>query len=78
MSWANPPKGTRIFPPENTAAVVVDLTDSQGALRIFETEGDRFVDMVGMEEKGNQILVPWDTSWWLRVSGQLRIGYISK
>lgn len=76
ISWTYPPKGTRISPPEHTVAVVVDLTDSQGALRIFETETDKFVSMVGMEETGKQILVPWDSNWWLRISGQLHIGYL--
>jgi len=76
ITWTNPEKGTRIYPPVHTLAVVVDLTDGQGALRFFELETDKFVDMVGMEDAGKQVLVQWSKQWWLRISGQLRIGYI--
>ena len=76
--WTIPEKATRITPPEETVAIVIDLTDSQGALRIFEVETDKFVDMIGMDDQGNQVLVPWENQWWFRASGQLRIGYISK
>jgi hypothetical protein len=77
VTWTNPPIGERISPPDDTVAVVVDLTNGQGALRIFEKETGGFVDGVGTEEKGNQILIPWRLKWRLRISGQLRIGYVS-
>jgi hypothetical protein len=74
--WITPVKGTRINPPTNTVAVVVDVGSNRGAIRIFEKEGGGYVNIIGMEEAGNQVIVPWDTNWWLRASGSLQVGYI--
>lgn len=74
--WKTPSKGTRIDPPANTVAVVVDVVDNRGAIRIFEKEGEEYVDGVGTEETGNLVIVPWESSWWFRVSGSIRTGYV--
>lgn len=66
------------MPPENTLAIVIDLTKGQGAFRFYELTADKYIDMVGMEDSGKQILVQWNNQWWLRMSGQLRIGYIAE
>lgn len=76
LEWTTPPKATRIDPPSNTVAVVVDLVHKQGAIRIFEKEDDTSVNIVGTEETGNRVIVPWESTWWFRVSGSLRVGYI--
>lgn len=57
-------------------AVVVDVVDKQGAIRIFEKGGDKRVGAVGTESAGNMVIVPWDSNWWLRASGSLKVGYI--
>jgi len=57
-------------------AVVVDLVYNQGAIRVFEKAGDTYVNIVGTEEAGNLVIVPWESTWWFRVSGSLRVGYI--
>lgn len=76
ITWTTPSKGTRIDPPAKTVAIVVNVIDNLGAIRIFEQEGDEYVNGVGTEEVGNLMIVPWDSKWWFRVSGFLRIGYI--
>jgi len=78
ITWTTPPKQTEIKPPENTVAVVVDVVDNRGAIRIFEKGGDKFVDGVGTEEKGNIVIVPWNSNWWFRASGSLQVGYVVK
>ncbi|OJD26013.1 hypothetical protein ACJ73_02612 [Blastomyces percursus] len=75
LIWSPLPKATRIDPPENTIAIVVDIVRSQGAIRIFENEGDLYVDGVGTEDAGYMVIIPWNTSWWFRVSGALQVGY---
>ncbi|OJD26560.1 hypothetical protein ACJ73_02050 [Blastomyces percursus] len=75
ITWTTLPKATRIDPPENSVAVVVDVVNSQGAIRIYEKEGDSYVDGVGTEAAGHMVIVPWDSGWWLRVSGSLQVGY---
>lgn len=57
-------------------AVVVDIVDKQGAIRIFEMGGDKRVDAVGTESAGNIVIVPWDSNWWFRALGSLKVGYI--
>lgn len=78
ITWTTPSKGTRIDPPANTFAVIVDVVYNRGAIRIFEKNDDKYVDGVGMEEAGNLMIVPWDNLWWFRASGSLRVGYIVK
>ena len=79
ISWTTPSKGVQIFPPSNTLAivVVVDLVDNRGAIRIYEKSDDKQVDMVGIEEAGNLVILPWDTKWWFRASGSPQVGYIA-
>ncbi len=74
--WTTPSKATRIEPPPNTVAVIVDLVDDQGAIRMYEKESDTYVDMVGTEEAGNMVILPWQSTWWFRVSGSLRVGHV--
>ena len=57
-------------------AVVVDVVNNQGAIRIFEKENDEYVNGVGTEEAGSLVIIPWDSNWRSRVSGSLRIGYV--
>jgi len=76
INWTTPSKGTRIDPPTNTLAVVVDVVNNRGAIRIFERKGDKYVDGVTMDDRGNMVIIPWDSNWWFRASGALRVGYI--
>ncbi|KAI2376528.1 hypothetical protein LOY89_002677 [Ophidiomyces ophidiicola] len=62
-------------PPKNTITIIVDIVHSQGAIRIFENGDDLYVDGVGTEDAGYMVIIPWNTSWWFRVSGSLRVGY---
>ncbi|KAH6869235.1 hypothetical protein B0T10DRAFT_297393 [Thelonectria olida] len=76
ITWINPPKGTRIQPPANTVVVVVDVPENKGAIRVFKTGTDKHLGTVGTEDAGYMVVVPWDNSWWFRVSGSLTVGYI--
>ncbi|KAH6719536.1 hypothetical protein BKA61DRAFT_278006 [Leptodontidium sp. MPI-SDFR-AT-0119] len=78
ISWTTPPKRTEITAPEETVAVVVDVVNYQGAIRIYQKGSNKSVDAVGMEEAGKLVIVPWDSDWWFRASGSLRVGYIKK
>jgi hypothetical protein len=62
-------------PPPSTTAVVVDITESHGAIHITKENGE-YVDMVGTECAGNLVVVPWDSSWCLRGSGLIEVGYV--
>jgi hypothetical protein len=57
----------------------VDVIQNQGAIRIFERDSGEYVDGVGTEEAGYRVIVsPWQTSWRLRASGTIDVGYIKK
>lgn len=46
-------------------------------MRIFEKKGGDYVSGVGLEDAGNLVIIPWNSGWWLRPSGSLRIGYVT-
>ena len=48
----------RTSPPADTIALVVDVGDNVGAIRIFETLSKKYVDGVGTEEAGKLIVIP--------------------
>jgi hypothetical protein len=75
IEWTALPKATRIKPSLNAIAVVVDVIERQGAIHITNDEGS-YIDMVGTEFAGHMVLVPWDNSWFLRVSGSIEVGYV--
>lgn len=64
-------------PAASIKAIVVDAT-SKGAIRIFEKGKDERIDSVGMQEDGQMVLIPWNSNWWFRVSGTLRIGFLEE
>ena len=57
-------------------AVVVDVIHNVGAIRIFEKDSDERVAAIGTKDAGNLVIVPWDSNWWLRASGSLKVAYI--
>lgn len=59
-------------------AVVVDVVDKRGAVRVFEKDSDKRVVAVGTQDAGNMVIVPWDSKWWLRASGSVVVGYVIK
>jgi hypothetical protein len=56
-------------------AVVVDLINARGAIRIHDQQGS-YIDGVGAADAGNFIIVPWDINWWFHVSGYLTVGLV--
>lgn len=78
ISWISPTTEppTKISPPELTVAVVVNISQEGGAIRIFDTPGDGYVDGVGTEDVEKLVIVPWSRSWWYYSIGSLRIGYL--
>ena len=68
--WVIPPKGVRTSPPSNTVAVVVDVRENNiGAIRIFETSSKKYVGGVGTEERGNLVIVSWNSAWYYSTAG---------
>lgn len=76
ITWTTPSKATPIEPPPNTMAVIVNLVDDQGVVRMYKKESNIWVDTVGTEEAGYMVILPWQSTWWFRVSGSLRVGYV--
>ena len=77
ITWTNPAKGAEIHPPPETLAVIVDVVNNRGAMRIFEKEGGEYVDGVGLDDAGTLVIISWNSRWSLRASGVVRIGYAS-
>ena len=65
-------------PPENTVVVVVDVRSNQGAMQIVDKQKDEYVDMVGTEEAGNLVMVPWNSDWRYYCIGTTRLAYIGQ
>lgn len=71
-------KAQKIEPPANTVAIVVDVPHNKGAIRIYNsTENDAYIGTVGTEDAGFMVIIPWEGSWWFRVLGKLRVGFIA-
>ncbi|EEH21776.2 hypothetical protein PABG_03992 [Paracoccidioides brasiliensis Pb03] len=73
-------------PPPNTLAVVVDISNTGGALKVHQKSdnswGNIFIGMVGSgdddENIRNLVIVPWDAGWHYRTIGNIKIKYIIK
>jgi len=76
QTWLKPEKRTRIYPPEGTVAIVVDVRNNRGAINIHQTQSNDWVDQVGTEETGKLVIVPWTSSWYYYSVGALVVGYI--
>ncbi|KAE8554687.1 hypothetical protein EYB25_003228 [Talaromyces marneffei] len=77
VRWITVHIGQETEPPDETIAVVVDLTTSRGAVRFYDKSTDSQIGGVYMEDS-SQTLIPWDNHWWFRVSGSPRIAYIER
>jgi len=62
--------------PDKTVAVVIDVRQQIGALRIFENDTGKYLDGVGTEEKGKLVMIPWNKTWNYDTVGSIRLGYI--
>lgn len=72
-------------PPENTVAVVIDISSVGGSLNIHQTSdnkwGNVFIGMVGMEDSENGdrlVILPWEARWYYRSLGAIKIKYAVK
>jgi len=65
-----------ITPPNNTIAVVVDISKAGGRIKIYDTPSGSYVDSVAMEDSEALVMVPWDSSWWYYSIGSLKVRYI--
>ena len=77
-NWTMPPKNIPTTPPEGTVAIVVDVGTRRGAIYVHETGSDEYVVGVGIEEAGNVVMVPWDSSWFYYSIGSTRLAYMVK
>jgi hypothetical protein len=78
IEWTTPTNNIRIWPPENTALLVVNIHVQGGAINIYETPRDKFIGGVGEKESENLVLVSWKNNWWYYSIGSLRVGYIAR
>jgi hypothetical protein len=63
-----------ISPPENTVAVVVDISKHGGRIKFFNEA--KFVGDVGAEDYQSLVMVPWDSRWMFYSIGSLQVRYI--
>ncbi|KFY68445.1 hypothetical protein V496_01067 [Pseudogymnoascus sp. VKM F-4515 (FW-2607)] len=78
ITWTNPEKGTSTTPPENTAAIIVDVRTSKGVIRIFQKSDSEYLGAIGTEQAGNLVIVPWRSGWYISAAGSLPVGYVAK
>lgn len=63
-------------PSTETNAIVVDLTASRGAIRIYDKSTDSLIGGVYLDVDSGRTIVPWKSSWCFRASGAPRVAYI--
>ncbi|KAH8695684.1 hypothetical protein BGW36DRAFT_429545 [Talaromyces proteolyticus] len=76
LRWIPVNIGDPTEPSSETAAVIVDLTTSRGALRIYDKSTDSLIGGVFMDVDSGRTMVPWSNSWCFRASGSPRLAYI--
>ena len=68
----------RIWPPEGTTAVLIDVDSEGGAFNVYETPRDKFVEGVGQKESDNFVLIMWQANWFYYSIGSVRVIYLSR
>jgi len=76
--WVSPERRKTHFPSLDTLALVIDLREEYGAIKIYYNKDDLFLGMIGTEERGFVVVVPWQSEWSFYCLGSLQIGYIKK
>ena len=69
---------TTIRPPENSVAIVVNISEHGGRIKFFETTNNKFVGNVSAEDFEMLVMVPLDSGWWYYSIGSLEVRYIVK
>ena len=73
-----PQRGCQTKPPASTAVVIIDVINNQGAIRVYEVTGGKYLSGVGTEYAGSMVIVPWNDGWDYYASGTVRVGYVAK
>jgi len=76
ISWTAPPRGQSITPPTGTIAIVVDVRENKGVIRVYEASSRTHCGNVGLEEAGNLVIIPWNSGWYYSTAGSLPVGHI--
>ena len=67
----------RLWPPEGTTALLIDVSSEGGAVNVYETPRDKFVEGVGQKESENLVLISWQANWFYYSIGSVRVAYLS-
>jgi hypothetical protein len=70
-----PPDLVDRCPPPNTKAIVVDVRERRGAVKIYEANDDSYLGGVG-NESAAFVVVPWNKKWNFSCFGFLRVANI--
>lgn len=76
IAWTTPSEYSRIKFGEHLLALVVDIRKEVGAIHIVETASGKYIGMIGMEQVGNQVIVPCNRYWYYTTEGSVRLGHI--
>jgi len=75
-SWYDEPDTTRIRPPKDTVAIVVDMRNvTASSVQIFTTQ-DVYINEVDMDDRGFLVMVPWRSDWTYFCVGGCPVGII--
>ncbi|EJT68892.1 hypothetical protein GGTG_13556 [Gaeumannomyces tritici R3-111a-1] len=77
ITWVELPTQKEHFPPQATIALVVDVPENKGAIKVYERKNDEYVGMVGSAYANSMVIIEWNEGWWFRVVGSIRVGYIT-
>ena len=79
-AWTKEPAvDKRVNPPKGIEAVVVDVRSRKGAINIFETKGNNYIDKVGyIQEDRNVVIVPWTATWWFYPIGSVNVAFLER
>ena len=57
ITWIIPLKDIQIDPLANIMAIIINIVDNQGAIRIFKKDNDKYMNNVGIEKAGNLVII---------------------
>ncbi|CAG9954317.1 unnamed protein product [Clonostachys rosea f. rosea IK726] len=76
ITWADCSDLQVIKPEDDVVAIVVDMPNSSGHIRIYNTESDERIDGVGDEAKKDKVIVVWEGGLKFVCYGACRVGFI--
>ena len=76
LDWTTPARNSRVEPPKDTVAIVVDVRSNKGAIEIGDKDSNKHIEHIGTEELGHTVVLLWKPSWFYGSRGTTRVAHV--